>query len=36
MEETSWFILRGIGMKDAAIIAALGACSESPLELGAE
>jgi len=35
-EEASWFILRGIGMKDAAIIAALGACSENPLGLVAD
>ncbi len=36
VEETSWFILRGIGMTDAAIITALGTCSESPLDLGAD
>src|SRR5204863_124849 len=34
--QPSWFILRGIGMKDAAIIAALGACSENPLGLVAD
>jgi len=35
-EETSWFILRGIGMKDAAIVASLAACSENQLELAAD
>ncbi len=33
VEEVSWFILRGIGLKDAAIAAALAACSQSPFEL---
>jgi AcrR family transcriptional regulator len=35
-DEASRFILRGIGMKDAAIVAALAACSENPLELAAD
>jgi TetR/AcrR family transcriptional regulator, transcriptional repressor of aconitase len=35
VEEASWFILRGIGMKDAAIVAALAACVQSPLEFAA-
>jgi hypothetical protein len=35
-EETSWFILRGIGVKDTAIMTALSACSENPLELSAD
>src|ERR1700730_8007011 len=35
-EETSWFILRGIGVKDAAIMTALGACLENPLTLSAD
>ncbi len=35
-EEACWFILRGIGMKDAAISAALAVCSESPLERAAD
>jgi AcrR family transcriptional regulator len=33
VEEASWFILRGIGMRDAAIAAALVSCTENPLEL---
>ena len=33
VEETSWFILRGIGMKDAAIAAALATCARSPFVL---
>jgi AcrR family transcriptional regulator len=33
VEEASWFILRGIGMKDAAIAAVLDAGVENPLEL---
>jgi TetR/AcrR family transcriptional regulator, transcriptional repressor of aconitase len=36
VEEASWFILRGIGMKDAAIAAALAACAQSPFELALE
>jgi TetR/AcrR family transcriptional regulator, transcriptional repressor of aconitase len=32
VEEASWFILRGIGMKDTAIAAALAACAQSPFE----
>jgi TetR/AcrR family transcriptional regulator, transcriptional repressor of aconitase len=32
IEEASWFILRGIGLKDAAIAAALSACAQSPFE----
>jgi TetR/AcrR family transcriptional regulator, transcriptional repressor of aconitase len=32
VEEASRFILRGIGLKDAAIAAALAACAKSPLE----
>ena len=35
-EETSWFILRGIGVKDTAIVTALDACSENPLKLSAD
>jgi len=35
-EETSWFILRGIGMNDGAIVASLAACSENQLELAAD
>jgi TetR/AcrR family transcriptional regulator, transcriptional repressor of aconitase len=35
-EEASWFILRGIGMRDAAIEAALASYSENPLELAAD
>lgn len=31
-EEASWFILRGIGMRDAAIAAALAAAAQLPLE----
>ena len=34
VEEVSWFILRGIGMKDAAIAAALAACAQNPFEPG--
>jgi AcrR family transcriptional regulator len=30
VEEASWFILRGIGMKDAAIAAALAICARNP------
>jgi AcrR family transcriptional regulator len=33
VEEASWFILRGIGMRDAAIAAALLSCTQNPLEL---
>jgi AcrR family transcriptional regulator len=33
VDEASWFILRGIGMKDAAIAAELTACTQNPLEL---
>jgi len=33
VEELSWFILRGIGMRDAAIAAVLDAGMENPLEL---
>src|SRR3989440_7378193 len=33
VEETSWFILRGIGMRDAAIAAALTAAAQVPFEL---
>ena len=33
VEEASWFILRGIGMRDAAIAAALVSCTLNPLEL---
>jgi TetR/AcrR family transcriptional regulator, transcriptional repressor of aconitase len=32
VEQTSRFILRGIGLKDAAIAPALAACAENPLE----
>ena len=32
IEEASCFILRGIGLKDAAIAAALSACAQSPFE----
>jgi len=34
-EEASWFILRGIGMRDTAIEAALAAYLDNPLELAA-
>jgi len=34
VEEASWFILRGIGMKDAAIATALAACAQSPFDPG--
>ena len=33
VEEASWFILRGIGMRDAAIASALVSCTQNPLEL---
>ena len=33
VEETSWFILRGIGMKDAAIAAELAICARRPFVL---
>jgi hypothetical protein len=33
VEEASWFILRGIGMKDAAIAAALAICARNPFVL---
>ena len=33
VEEASWFILRGIGMTDAAITAALAGCAQNPIEL---
>jgi len=33
VEEASWFILRGIGMRDAAIGATLAAAAERPLQL---
>src|SRR5207302_8024469 len=32
VEEASWFILRGMGMNDGVIAAALAACEQSPLE----
>jgi AcrR family transcriptional regulator len=32
VEEASWFILRGIGMKDTAIATALTACLQNPIE----
>jgi hypothetical protein len=32
VEEVSWFILRGMGMKDGVIAAALAACEQNPLE----
>jgi AcrR family transcriptional regulator len=32
VEEASWFILRGMGMKDGVIAAALAACERNPLE----
>src|SRR5271163_5074329 len=34
IDETTWFILRGIGMTDAAIAAALASSVQNPLELG--
>ena len=34
VEDASWFILRGIGMKDAAITTALAASAQNSLELG--
>ena len=34
VEETSWFILRGIGMRDAAIAEAIAAGALPPFELG--
>lgn len=33
VDEASWFILRGIGMKDATIAAALAICAQRPFEL---
>jgi len=33
VEEASWFILRGIGMRDAAIALALTADAQSPFQL---
>jgi AcrR family transcriptional regulator len=33
VEEASWFVLRGIGMKDAAIAAALATCARNPFVL---
>src|SRR6516225_5402068 len=33
VDETTWFILRGIGMTDAAIAAALASSAQNPLEL---
>jgi TetR/AcrR family transcriptional regulator, transcriptional repressor of aconitase len=33
VEEASWFILRGIGLKEAIIAPALAACAKSPLAL---
>jgi len=33
VEEASWFILRGIGMRDAAIAAALASAVQCPLQL---
>ncbi len=33
VEQGSWFILRGIGMKDAAIATGLADCAQSPIEL---
>ncbi len=32
VEEANWFILRGMGMKDGVIAAALAACERNPLE----
>jgi len=32
VEEASWFILRGMGMKDEVIASALATCAQSPLE----
>jgi hypothetical protein len=32
-EEASWFILRGIGMRDVAIAAALAVAAQCPLQL---
>ena len=32
VEEVSWFILRGMGVKDGVIAAALAACEQNPLE----
>jgi TetR/AcrR family transcriptional regulator, transcriptional repressor of aconitase len=32
VEEVSWFILRGMGMKDGVIAATLAACEQNPLE----
>ena len=33
VEEVSWFILRGIGMRDAAIADALASVAQCPLQL---
>ena len=33
IDETTWFVLRGIGMTDAAIAAALASSAQNPLEL---
>jgi hypothetical protein len=33
VDEASWFILRGIGMRDAAIAAALAAAAQHPFQL---
>jgi hypothetical protein len=33
VEEATWFILRGIGMKEAALTAALAADANRPLQL---
>ena len=33
IEEASWFILRGIGMRDGAIAAALAATEQCPFQL---
>jgi hypothetical protein len=32
-EEASWFILRGIGVRDAAIASAMADATQSPLQL---
>jgi hypothetical protein len=33
IDETTWFVLRGIGMTDAAIAEALASSAQNPLEL---
>jgi hypothetical protein len=35
VEETSWFVLRGLGMSEAAISRSLATARESPLEFSA-